>query len=176
MKSLGGERLSLASLFGQLNRIMTLCPNPECGELFYLSEASPHPSLRHDQTIIDRIRAEEATLEKLEGQLAVAESALREKAAKSGLRAAKRVLKTIDPVFSGSGYDPQDVKVLFDPISYVVFDGLADRSVKRIVLLSDPAEDRDTERIHRSIESTVKDGNVDFRTMRVDDAGMVSCK
>ena len=93
-----------------------------------------------------------------------------------GLRAAKRALKTIDPVFSGSGYDPQDVKVLFDPITYVVFDGLAERCVKRMVLLSDAPEDREAEQIHRSIESTVKEGTFEFQTMRVDDSGMVSCK
>ena len=176
MKTIGGERLSLASLFGQLNRIMTVCPNPECGELFYLAEANPYPSLKQEKSIIDRIRAEELKLENLEEQLALAESALRQKAAKLGLRAAKKALRTIDPVFSGSGYDPQDVKVLFDPITYVVFDGLAGRSVKQIVLLTEPAEDRETEQIHRSIESTVKAGNVDFHTMRVDGSGAVTVK
>jgi predicted Holliday junction resolvase-like endonuclease len=176
MKTPGSERISLARLFGQLNRIMAVCPNPECGELFYLWEANPHLSVRQDQTIIDRIRAEEAKLEKQEEQLALAESALRERAARLGLRAAKRALKTIDPVFSGSGYDPQDVKLLFDPITYVVFDGLAHRSVKRIVLLAEEAKDRKVEQIHRSIQSTVRDGNVEFQTMRVDDSGVVSCQ
>lgn len=176
MNKPGGENLSLASLFGQLNRIMTVCPNAECGELFYLAEANPYPTLKQERTIIDRIRAEESKLENLEQQLARAESALREKAARLGLSAAKKALKSIDPVFSGSGYDPQDVKVLFDPITYIVFDGLAERSVKRIVLLSDPAEDRETEQIHRSIESSVRAGNIEFQTMRVDDSGIVTVK
>jgi hypothetical protein len=84
MKTLGSDRVSLAHLFGQLNRIMTVCPNPECDGLFYLSEANPHLSVRQDQTIIDRIRAEEFKLDKQEEQLALAESALRGKGGQVG--------------------------------------------------------------------------------------------
>lgn len=176
MNTRGVERLSLTHIFGQLGRIVTVCPNPECSALLYLSETNPHLSLRRDQTIIDRIRAEEFKLEKEEEQLELTESALRAKAARLGLRAAKRVLKTIDPVFSGSGHDPQDVKVLFDPITYVVFEGLAQRSVRKIVLLADAAKNSESEQINRPIQATVKEGNVEFQTMRIDDFGVVSCK
>src|SRR5438045_3787825 len=36
------------------------------------------------------------------------------------------------PVFSGSGYDPQDVKVMFDPVTYVVFHGMSQGDVTEV--------------------------------------------
>jgi hypothetical protein len=32
-------------------------------------------------------------------------------------------LRKIDPIFRGAGFDMQDVRVVFNPVTYVVFDG-----------------------------------------------------
>ncbi|MGA8610689.1 MAG: hypothetical protein WB760_03025, partial [Xanthobacteraceae bacterium] len=109
----------LAELFGQLGDILCVCPH--CQDLFYLSEARPYFAGKQPSSIVDALRAEENRLGQAEEKLDEIENALRETAARAGLRAAKRVLKKIDPVFSGSGYNPHDVKVIFDPVTYVVF-------------------------------------------------------
>jgi predicted Holliday junction resolvase-like endonuclease len=75
-----------------------------------------------------------------EQKLANIEASLREKAAAAGLRTAKKLLKKIDPVFSGGGYDPHDVKVIFDPVPYVVFSGMSRGQIRDIVLLARPPE------------------------------------
>ena len=83
-------------------------------------------------------------------------------------------MRKIDPVFSGAGYDPQDVKVIFNPVTYVIFDGMSQRELRKVQLLARPPQNRVTERIQSSIEQTVNRGNVEFRTLRVDNCGRVS--
>src|SRR6266852_9500401 len=75
---------------------------------------------------------------------------------------------------SGAGYDPQDVKVIFSPVTYVVFDGMSQRNLNKIELLVRPAQNRAAERVQNSIEQAINRGNVEFRTLRVDNAGSVS--
>ena len=94
--------------------------------------------------------------------------------ARAGLQATKRLLRKIDPVFSGAGYDPQDVKVIFNPVTYVVFDGMSQRNLSKIELLVRSAQNRAAERVQNSIEQAINRGNVEFRTLRIDNTGSVS--
>ena len=48
-------------------------------------------------------------------------------------------------MFSGAGYDPQDVKVIFDPVTYVIFHGMSGNNLEEIVLMANPPEDGATE-------------------------------
>src|SRR6266536_2758646 len=162
----------LAKVFDALEQVMGICPC--CGELFYVSESRPFYDGRKPVSALDRLRAEERRLDDAEEKLDEIESDLRETAARAGLQATKRLLRKIDPVFSGAGYDPQDVKVIFDPITYVVFDGLSQRKLKRVQLLARPPLNGVTERIQNSIAQSIDRGNVEFRTLRVDERGRVS--
>jgi predicted Holliday junction resolvase-like endonuclease len=162
----------IAKIFGALGELMGVCPC--CGELFYVSEARPYYDGQKPQSALDRLRAEERRLDESEAKLDEIESDLRETAARAGLHATKRLLRKIDPVFSGSGYDPQDVKVIFNPVTYIVFDGMSQRKLNSIQLLAKPPENRATERIQISIAQAVKGGNVEFRTLRVDSRGRIS--
>ena len=162
----------VATLFGELGNILCVCPH--CQELFYLSEARPYLAGEQPHSIVDVLRAEERRLERAEERLDLIEDALREKAAEAGLRATKKVLKKIDPLFSGAGYNPHDVKVIFDPITYVVFNGMGSGRLREIVLLSNPPKSKATEQLQASIETTIKNGNVEFRTLRVDRDGKVA--
>lgn len=163
----------LAGIFGDLGHILAVCPCEECAELFYLSEARLYLQGSQPHSILDDLRAAESRLERAEERLSTMEAELRQTAAKAGLRTAKRLLRKIDPVFSGAGYDPQDVKVIFDPITYVVFDGMSKGATSEIVLLGKPPEDTATERLQNSIQRAIKIGNVEFRTLRVDNDGRV---
>ena len=162
----------LAKAFDALGQLMGVCPC--CGDLFYVSEARPFYEGQKPQSVLDRLRAEERRLDCAEEKLDEIESDLRETAARAGLKATKRLLRKIDPVFSGAGYDPQDVKVIFNPVTYVVFDGMSQRNLKNVQLLATPPENAATEQLQNSIAKAVDGGNVEFRTLRVDDRGRVS--
>jgi predicted Holliday junction resolvase-like endonuclease len=165
---------TLASTFSELGHILGVCPC--CGDLFYLSEARPYLVGKQPTSVVDQLRKSERRLEQAEDKLNEVEHLLREKAAASGLRTAKRLLKKIDPVFSGAGYDPHDVKVIFDPITYVVFNGMSRDSVQDVVLLAKPPHNTASERLHSSLAKTVRDGNIEFKTLHVDDAGQVTIR
>src|SRR5205085_6939832 len=115
----GCSARSISETFGALSRLMAVCPC--CGELFYVSDAHPYYEGRKPHSVLDKLRAEARRLEGVEQRLEELECKLRDRAARAGLRATKRLLRKIDPVFSAAGYDPQDVKVLFNPVTYVVF-------------------------------------------------------
>src|SRR5439155_11047593 len=110
-----GMTTSLGELFGVLGQLMSVCPS--CGELVYVSEAHPYYEGHKPHSSLDKLRCEESRLEEAEERLDHLEGQLRERAARVGLRATKRLLRKIDPVFSGCGYDPQDVKVMFNPVT-----------------------------------------------------------
>lgn len=166
---------SLGSTFKELGQVLGVCPC--CGDLFYLSEARPYlDGKQPPHSIIDTIRSAERKLEREEEKLAEIELALREKAASAGLRTAKRLLKKIDPVFSGAGYDPHDVKVIFDPITYVVFNGMSRDKLRDIVLLAPPPANSATEKLHKSIDQAISRGNLEFKTLQVDDLGNIASR
>jgi predicted Holliday junction resolvase-like endonuclease len=167
-----GMMNSISEIFGALGQLMSVCPL--CGELFYASEAHPYYEGHKPYSSLDKLRAEERRLQEAEQRLDDLEGALRERAAKAGLRATKRLLRKIDPIFSGSGYDPQDVKVMFHPVTYVVFHGMAQGKVTEVQLLATPPQNRISEQVQSSIEHTVHQGNFEFRTLRVDGHGRVS--
>jgi predicted Holliday junction resolvase-like endonuclease len=171
-KSAGRTSPRLAKVFDALGHLMGICPC--CGELFYVSESRPFYDGRKPVSVLDRLRAEERRLDDAEEKLDQIETELRETAARVGLQATKRLLRKIDPVFSGAGYDPQDVKVIFNPVTYVVFDGMSQRNLSKIQLLARPPQNGGTERIQNSIEQAVNQGNVEFRTLRVDSRGRIS--
>jgi predicted Holliday junction resolvase-like endonuclease len=162
----------LGNIFGDLGYILGVCPC--CGDLFYLAECRPYLAGKQPHSIVDRLRSAERRLEQEEAELDEIECFLREKAAAAGLRAAKKLLKRIDPVFSGQGYDPHDVKVIFAPVTYVVFNGMSKSQLRDIVLLANPPTDSVTERLQSSIEKAIIRGSVEFKTIRVDDKGRVA--
>ena len=162
---------SLATIFGQLGRIVTVCP--ECDNIFYLSEARPYLKGTQPKSVVDSLRAAVRRLEHKEEQLVMIEAEVRLRSRVAGRKTAKAMLKRIDPVFSGSGFDPQDVKVIFHPVSYIVFDGLAEHNLREVTLLANAAEDAPTERIHKSIDQAITKGNCEFKVLRVDGGGQV---
>jgi predicted Holliday junction resolvase-like endonuclease len=162
----------IGQIFSALGHLMGVCPC--CGELFYVSEAHPYYEGQKPRSSLDKLRAEELRLEQAEQRLDEIEVNLRARAARAGLRATKRLLRKIDPIFSGSGYDPQDVKAMFNPVTYVVFNGMSRSQVTDVQLLAMAPESQATERMQYSIEQAIRRGNLEFRTLRVDGKGRVS--
>lgn len=157
----------LSTLFGGLSLIAGVCPNQDCGELFRLSDARPFLKDKKPASILDQLDAESDRIERALARLEEREQALRDQARQAGQKQAKKRLKKIDRAFSGARLDPQDVKVIFDPVEYVVFDGLSRGKLDRVLLLGHPPASRTQERLFKSISSSVRKGNLDFQTLRV---------
>ena len=113
------------------------------------------------------------SLDKLEEKHSQILDEVIKKSREAGNKSAKRMLKKIDPVFSGRGIDPQDVKVIFDPIEYVVFDGMHKKAIKKIELLGRKPKNKKEENIEKSINKAIEKGDYNFKVLRIDKDGNI---
>jgi predicted Holliday junction resolvase-like endonuclease len=82
-------------------------------------------------------------------------------------------LKKLDPIFSGRKIDPQDVKVIFDPVEYIVFDGIHKEKIKKIKLIGRKPKSKKEENIEKSINKAIKQGDYNFKVLRIDKNGNI---
>jgi hypothetical protein len=157
--------LDLAGVFEELNAILVICPC--CGDVFRLSEGRPYIVGRKPATPFDPIAAERRQVTAAEERFEAREGAIRLKAKEAGRKLARRALKKIDPVFTGRQLDTQDVKVLFDPVEYVVFDGLARGECRRVLFLAETPSTKASSTAIDSLAETLRKGNYEFGILRV---------
>jgi predicted Holliday junction resolvase-like endonuclease len=161
-----------------VQELLGICPC--CGEIFRLVEGKfifpqsrPKACEYLELVAIERKYADEedrltAAEERFEESLERRRTKLREK----GRRRAKSRLRHIDPTFSARDIDPQDVKVIFDPVEYVIFHGLkSGTGVDLVEFVSRAPSSRTQEATVKSIDRTVRNGNVEFETLHMSDDG-----
>lgn len=164
--------MSLSAVFERLIHIVGLCPH--CGHLFRVADARPHLKSSTRTTFLDRLEREEAKLDQAVELLEAEEVTLRAAARKQGLHHANRKLRSIDRVFSRARLNPHDVKVIFHPVEYVVFDGMNRDKLRRVLLLANEPATGAEEKVSKSIARAVDAGNYDFRTLRVSADGALA--
>lgn len=169
---------NLNQTIDQLQDVLAICSC--CGNIFRVVEGKfVFPSKPIKKSEYSSILEKELSVQRAEQKLDAAEERFRilleqqkETLAKAGRDSAKKKLKKIDPVFSGRGVDPQEVKAVFDPIEYIVFHGMHSANrVFEIELISRKPQTKRSENIVKSIDSVVKKGNVVFETLQMKDDG-----
>jgi len=84
------------------------------------------------------------------------------------------ILERVAPVCEGFGSARHACRPLFDPIDYVVFDGMnASSGATRAVLFDGPALAPARERVQRSIQLALEAGNCEWRTVRMGKDGRI---
>jgi predicted Holliday junction resolvase-like endonuclease len=152
--------------------ILGVCPC--CGEIFRLTDLVISYRAEPAVTWLDKLEAAEDRQQRAEEKFAESEGRIRELAKARGRRALPRLLREAEPVFARRGYFAHDAKPLFDPIDYIVFDGMnAAPGVKRVVLFDGPALDPARERVQRSIRRALEAGNCEWRTVRMGKDGRI---
>lgn len=161
-----------------IQEILAICPC--CGEIFRLVEGKfIFPQKRPKTCEYLELVALEDNLSEEDERLAAAEERFEEKLenqrqqlAEQGRAQAKHKLKKIDPIFSAKNIDPQDVKVIFDPVEYTIFHGLnSGIGVDCVEFVSRSPTNRTQEAIVGSIDKTIRNGNVEFETLHMKDDG-----
>lgn len=161
----------LIDFFRIQRRIFGVCPRS--GNIFRLSDCKVYLRNRPKKDWKDKLDSISARIDEAEGELLLQEEEIREAARKKGRRNTARMVKALDPVFTPRKLNPDDAKVLFHPIDYVVFDGMKAGALKQLVLLDRRVETADRWRLQRSIEDVVAKGQYDWITLRVDNDGQV---
>ncbi len=161
----------ILNFFALQQRIFGVCP--ECAEFFRLSECKIYSQEKPEPDWMDTIEQEAEKLEETEAEIKEQEKKLREAAREKGRRLAQRTVKKIDPVFTPRRLNPDDAKVVFHPIDYIVFDGVKADHPKNILLLDRETRGSASRALQRSIEKTVECGSYEWQTMRVHEDGKI---
>lgn len=157
------------AFFEETKEIYGFCPC--CDDLFRLSDVTLYTKNPPPQTPFDRIQEEQLRLDDQIQRFEERESGIRQKSKMRGQEAAKGHLKKILPFFFGQKINLNDVKVLFDPVKYVLFKGLNDANCSSVEFVDHPAESKEKELIHKSLDRTIRAGNLEWHTFRIDDDG-----
>ena len=166
--------IDISRLLTLQRRIFGICPN--CNDFFRLSDCKIYSKKKPLLDWKDKIERESEKIDTLQLKISEMEGELREKAREKGRRMANRVIKRIDPIFFPRKLNPDDAKVIFHPIDYVVFNGMKSKELKNIVLLDRETGTSTHKKIQRSIESTIDHERYEWLTIRVEDDGKVCIK
>lgn len=164
--------MNIVSVFRDFRKIYGICPC--CGELFRLSEADVYAKTPTVPSVIDNLRFKEESIERAESDLEEALAGLRNKARNAGEREAHRRLRALARPFTRRRIDPNDVKVIFDPVRFVAFSGMTQASVTAIAFMDRPATTSARGKVQSSLERSLRAGNIEWLTVRVNDDGRVS--
>jgi len=153
------------------------CECPECGAVFRLSDAQIQSTARPSSDWLSKINADirglESKIERAEEQFErKREKVVALQRKKSEQEAATKVARLV-PNFKQVAIDTRDIKVIGYPVKFVSFDGKDEGEVKRIRFIDYPPESKTQERMLRSIEGTLRKGNVQWKTLRIGDSGRI---
>jgi predicted Holliday junction resolvase-like endonuclease len=146
---------------------------PKCMDFFRLSDCKVFSKKKPVSDWMDAIEKESERLAEFEQKISEMEDELREKAREKGRKQALDVVKKIDPIFVPRKLNPDDAKVIFHPIDYVVFNGMKTASIQNIILLDRQTNDKSHKKTQKSIEKAIDKENYCWQTIRVCDDGKI---
>ena len=168
-----GYLKGILDFFEAQRKIFGICPC--CGEIFRLSDIKISYRKSFAKDWYEKLRKQE---EKLGQDQMVIEQTLKEIRKKEIDKVRKqylpRMLSQVDPLFTPLGYYPQDVKAVFDPLDFVIFDGMnREGDVKRVVFMDENSNDEQIRQVQSSIETAVQKGRYDFQSVRLTKDGQI---
>lgn len=156
-------------------RIFGICPY--CNDFFRLSDCHLYTKKRPLLDWKDKIERELERLDSVEIQINELKGEMREKAREEGRYLAEKAISEVDPIFFPRKLNPDDAKVIFHPIDYVVFNGMKSKEpMENIVLLDRETKTSAHKKLQKSIESTINHERYEWLTIRVKDDGNVCIK
>lgn len=166
--------MNLVDTLNGLKAVYAVCPC--CGDPIRLADADLFTKARAPKTRFDELEEEASRIAAQLDRYEASRERIEEAARRRGRETARQRLAEIAPFFTIRRIVPNDVKVLFDPVDYVVFNGLDAGRCGSVVLVDHPADSSSRERVQLSIERAVKEGNVEWQTFQISDEGRVTTK
>jgi len=161
----------IVKFFTMQRQIFGICPHS--GQLFRLSDCKVYRKVKPTHDWMDKLESEETRLDGIEERIEAKKDEMQEKAREKGRQEAGKQVKKVDRVFSPRKLNPDDAKVLFHPIDYVVFNGMKNNEIKNLLLLDRESKSADHRRLQNSIEKTIDHGNYEWVTLRIEENGEI---
>lgn len=147
---------------------------PDCGDLFRLSDCNIFLKGKRSPDWLDNLEKKEKQILEARQKLILAKHDIAEQARGKGRQEALSIARTIDPIFTPKGLDPRDARVICHPIDYLVFDGMQENTMNRILFLDRQRPDTLSNSLQTSIAKTIESGNYEWRTVRVQESGSMT--
>lgn len=158
--------------YSSLRQIFGLCPY--CEEIFRASDSNLYQKKKPTLDWKQKLDKEIARLDRLEEKLEEKIDLAREAAREAGRKKADRLVRKIDPVFRPLKLNPNDAKVIFHPIDFIVFNGMnSNNKIKELILLDKKKKTGEYLRIQKSIDKTIENENYEWLTLRVNNNGTI---
>ena len=90
------------------------------------------------------------------------EKEMRDIARKEGEKLAVRAARKVDTIFTPRKLNPDDCKVIFHPVDYVVFNGDKANSIENLIFLDRKIKSPKNRRLQNSIRKTVEKENYEI--------------
>jgi predicted Holliday junction resolvase-like endonuclease len=161
----------LVGFYRVQRNIFGICP--KSGNIFRLSDCRVFLGTKPKRDWKDEIDAETNRLDRVEERLYAKEGELRDASRKKGREQAIKTVKRLDPVFTPRKLNPDDAKVLFHPVDYIVFNGMKSDNMKNVLLLDRDGTTKDRKALQRSVEKVVSKGQYEWITISIDGDGRV---
>lgn len=145
-----------------------------CGDFFRLSDCKLYQEEKAPTDWLDKLEKDERKIDLAEEKLTEALEELKQAARLKGRNTANRMVKQVDKVFHPQKLNPDDAKVIFHPVDYVVFNGMKENKTEgldNIVLLDGEKRTTEGKKIQKSIMKAVDKGNYEWITLRVENDG-----
>lgn len=162
----------ILKFFRMQRQIFGICPNS--GRFFRLSDCKIYLKGRPAADWMDKLEAEEQKLDRYKEKTDDMEDELRQVAREKGQRQAASKIRKIDPLFRPRRLDPDDAKVIFHPVDYLVFKGMKNGgAISKLVFLDRETKSKEHRRLQDSIEKVIAKERYDWVTLRVGEDGSV---
>jgi len=165
----------IIEFYSSLRQIYGVCPS--CEEIFRVSDCSLYQKQKPIADWKDKIDKEIDRLDLLEEKINDKINQAKEAARESGRKEADKLVKKIDPIFRPLRLNPNDAKVIFNPLDFIVFNGMNDRkenaSLKGIVLLDNKKRRKEQLKIQKSIDKAVNSKSYEWLTITVNNDGSI---
>jgi len=169
----------LLETFQSFRTIYCICPC--CNNLMRLSDINLHYAGEAPETWLDKYEKKVLVLQKKEEKFQEKEKEMREKAKQKGrAQVPDLVRQCFDKNLAKLPYDPYDIKPIWHPIDFVIFNGLNKINEKKsdviedIVFLSKKVKDKELNELRKTIKDTVEDEKYDWKVARVTDKGIIT--
>jgi predicted Holliday junction resolvase-like endonuclease len=162
-------------LFNLQRQIFGVCPH--CDDLFRLSDTKIYVKKKPVKDWMDELDLRMERLDRLEEKIEEKREELQEKAREKGRKAAQLKVKRLDPIFTPRRLNPDDAKVIFHPIDYIVFNGMKNEDpMTNVILLARKVKEGSHNMLQKSIVRVLEHENYEWQTLRVQEDGRIKAE
>ncbi len=164
---------SLFEEFSELRKILCICPC--CGNIVRVSDLHLKVKKLIVKTWLDTYEAKIIAMNKQEEKFNEKEQKIRDVAVEKGRNEAKKIVNNVVlPIFRKLKLNPFDVKPIFNPIDFLVFNGMTEKEkIKDIIFLSKISKIESLNLIRKQIKEIISKRNYNWQVGRIEDEGEI---